>query len=75
MYEPKIPAIIYRDEIFSYQDRLNSCKCFDELYNLCDEILWELEGRLIVKQEIVDELEKIHDEVENNDYHRFVELK
>ena len=37
---------------------------FDEIYNLCDEILWELEGRLTVEPELLSELEKIHEEVE-----------
>lgn len=72
MYVKNIPAEIYRDEIFEYQDRLDNCKCFDELYNLCDEILWELEGRLTVEQELLLKLEEIHEEVDNGDYHRFV---
>lgn len=67
------PAEIYMDEIFEYQDRLKECKCFDELYNLCDEILWELECRVPLPQELLDELDTIHEEVENGDYHRFVD--
>ena len=58
VYEKNIPAKIYRDEIFEYQDRLDECKCFDEVYNLCDEILWELEGRLTVEPELLEELER-----------------
>ena len=74
MYCKSIPAKIYRDEIFNYQDALSECNCFDEVYNLCDEILWELECRLSIKQGLLEELEVIHNEVENGDYHRFVEL-
>ena len=75
MYLKNVPAKIYRDEIFDYQDQLDKCRTFDEIYNLCDEILWELEGRLTVEPELLSELEKIHEEVENGDYHRFEEYE
>ena len=71
MYLKDVPSKIYPDEIFEYQDRLNDCKCFDEVYNLCDEILWELEGRLSIEPELLKKLDEIHKEVENGNYHRF----
>ena len=75
MYCKDIPAKIYCDEIFKYQNFLVECKCFDEVYNLCDEILWELECRLTIKPELQEELEIIHDEVDCGDYSRFTELR
>ena len=75
MFREDVPAKIYRDEIFEYQDLLSECKCFDEVYNLCDEILWELECRLTPESEFMQELEKIHKEVENGNYERFSDLK
>ena len=43
------------------------------MYNLCDEILWELECRLNAHPVLLEELKKIHEEVDNGDYHRFEE--
>lgn len=73
VYEEEYYAKIYLNEIFKYQDRLEDCKCFDELYNLCDEVLWELECRVPPSPELLEELNKIHKEVEEGNYERFVD--
>ncbi len=73
-YIKKHYAKIYLNEIFEYQDRLQSCKTFDELYNLCDEVLWELECRVPPSQKLLKELDKIHNEVDDGNYMRFKDL-
>lgn len=67
-------AKIYLNEIFNFQDRLQNCECFDELYNLCDELLWELECRVPASPELIKELDEIHNEIEKGNYVRFDEL-
>lgn len=74
MSNEKYYAKIYLEEIFKYQDRLKSCENFDELYNLCDEILWELECRVPCSPELLKELDEIHKEIEEGNYERFVSL-
>lgn len=73
-YDEEYYAKIYLNEIFEYQDRLQSCKTFDELYNLCDEVLWELECRVPPSPELIKELDEIHKEIEEGNYTRFEDL-
>lgn len=70
-----LSAKISIDEIFKYQDLLTECKNFDELYNLCDELLWELECRVPISNELKSELDELHLRVDELDYSDFVELK
>lgn len=61
-------AKISIDEIFKYQELLTECKSFDELYNLCDELLWELECRVPISNELKSELDELHLRVSDGDY-------
>ena len=63
------------DELFSWQDRLDKLENDkSEAWDLFDEFLNEAESHLEYSEEFIDELQKIHQEVEDGNYERFEEL-
>lgn len=74
-------ATILRDEIFDYQDQLDDIDYVNDndenmrnLFSLIDEILDELESRLQVNPELIEELNKIEEKLESGDDSDFVKV-
>lgn len=75
-------ATILRDEIFEYQDKLDDIDYIEggeenmrQLFALVDELLDELESRLQVNPELIEELESVQEKIDNGDTSDFVELE
>lgn len=75
-------ATILRDEIFDYQDQLDDIDYVDNndenmrnLFSLIDGILDELESRLQVNPELIEELNKIEKKIDSGDYSDFVSVE
>ena len=75
-------ATIERDEIFKYQDKLddidyveNNEQNMRELFVLVDELLDELESRLQINPELIEELQTLQEKVDNGDTSDFVEME
>ena len=63
------------DELFSWQDKLDKLENNkSEAWDLFDEFLNEAESHLEYSEEFINELQKIHQEVEDGNYERFEEL-
>lgn len=60
------------DELFSWQDRLDELENNkSQAWDLFDDFLNEAESHLEYSEEFINELEKLHQEVEDGNYVRF----
>ena len=66
------------DELFSWQDKLDELEENDnesKAWDLFNDFLNEAESHLEYSEEFINELQKIHQKVEDGDYSDFVEVE